>query len=465
MNLRWTDAGRAALAAAGHAGVAAVKLAHFAIGDGSGPGGEADDARATLRSERHRAAIAGAPAEGRIAVRADLQPDASYGITEAGIFGTAGSPPSAPQLLLYWTDGGAEAGKAAAGTDLALVAVIEFLNAAAEVNVDVGGNIVFGATEPATEEKFGSTRYATKAEAEDPAQGGRAVSPKGLHAAAGKVLATLLGSVPADGSVYQLKGTEDGTLVVELRTQDGATSRALDGANAAVLAVAGRVGALEGKTLAATTARKGIVELATSAEGRAGADTARAMTPKAVRDSTAANIAALLGSVPEQGKRYLLEGLAGGGLKLALAICVVVACQGIENDDLKGERSGPASGRTVDYDAGNYYGQEPFESGWSPSRDAGRSSAYLRYRLGTGTFLFFGAGRTGTYASSYATGGRGAALTALDRVFQTQSVFPLGFDMQKIVAASGANEIQVSWMERDSAEPSGIFLITEWPFG
>lgn len=250
MNLRWTDAGRAALAAAGHAGVAAVKLAHFAIGDGSGPGGEADDSRAALRSERHRAAIAGEAAKGRIALRADLQPDAAYGITEAGIFGTAGDPPSAPQLLLYWTDGGAESGKAAPGTKLALAAVIEFRNAAAEVAVTVGGNIVFGVTEPATEERFGSTRYASAAEAGDPAQGERAVSPKGLHAAAGKVLATLLGSDPGAGLVYQLVGTEDGALAVQPRTQDGATRQGLAAANAAVLAVAGRVGALERAALA-----------------------------------------------------------------------------------------------------------------------------------------------------------------------------------------------------------------------
>lgn len=255
MNLRWTDAGRAALAAAGHAGVAAVRLTHFAIGDGSGPGGAADDARATLRNERHRAAIAGTPATaGRIALRADLTPDASYSITEAGIFGTAGDPPSASQLLLYWTDSGAAAGAAAAGTDLALPAVIEFQNAAAEVAVTVGGNIVFGATEPATEAEFGSTRYATAEETGDSSVSARSVTPAGLHAAAGKVLATLLGSDPADGSVYQLKGTADGALVVELRTQDGESSAAIAGNAAAIAAMGVRVTAVEGKVFAVPAA-------------------------------------------------------------------------------------------------------------------------------------------------------------------------------------------------------------------
>ena len=301
MNLRWTDAGRAALAASEHAGVAAVRLTHFAIGDGSGPGGEADDARATLRNERHRAAIAGTPATaGRIALRADLVPDASYSITEAGIFGTAGDPPSAPQLLLYWTDSGAAAGAAASGTNLALPAVIEFQNAAAEVAVTVGGNIVFGATDPATEAEFGSTRYATAAETGDSSIGGRAVSPKGLHAAAGKVLATLLGSVPGDGMIYQLVGAADGLLVVRPRTQDGETAaslaaqaRLISGNAAAIVALADRVAAVERKVGDASETAKGVIELATAAEAKAGTDTERAVTPAGLKAALAALAAAL----------------------------------------------------------------------------------------------------------------------------------------------------------------------------
>ena len=320
MNLRWTNAGRAALASAAHVGTAAVKLTHFALGDGQGPGEAADDGSAALRNERHRAAIAGTePAGGRIAFRADFAPDASYSITEAGVFGTAGDPPGASQLLLYWTDDGAEAGKAASGIPLAIAAVIEFQAAAADVAVTVGGNIVFGATEPATEAAFGSTRYATAEETGDKTQGGRSVTPKGLHASAGKVLATLLGGAVGDGTVYQLRGDANGGLVVEERTQDGASSAGIAANAAAIVALGDRVTAVEGKTGDAATNRKGIAELATVAEAKAGADASRIVTPKAMRDSTAANIASLLGSAPEEGKRYVLEGLAAGGLKLVLS--------------------------------------------------------------------------------------------------------------------------------------------------
>ena len=145
MNLRWTAAGRAALASAEHVGPAAVRLTHFAIGDGQGPGGAADDARAALRSERHRVQLSGTDsAAGQLAARADFMPDASYAVTEAGVFGTHGDPPSAAQLLLYWSDGGAEAGRAAAGADLVIAAVIDFSAAEADVEVTLAGSIVLG---------------------------------------------------------------------------------------------------------------------------------------------------------------------------------------------------------------------------------------------------------------------------------------------------------------------------------
>ena len=324
-DFRWTDAGRAALADASHVGTAAIRLTHLALGDGQGPGGAADDSRAALRSERHRAAVAGTDAQaGRIAFRADFAPDASYGITEAGVFGTAGDPPGASRLLMYWSDNGAEAGKAAAGTDLAIAAVIDFSADAAEVAVTVGGNIVFGATEPATEEEFGSTRYATPAETGDKTKGDRAVTPKGLHAAAGKVLATLLGSAPGDGTVYQLKGTAGGTIVVEARTQDGASAKGIAANALLITGLDRRVEALEGKTGDATTTAKGVVELATSAEAKAGTDETRAVTAKAMRDATSDNLESLLAGSVEAGKLYGLKGKAGGGLALVLSSVLLV---------------------------------------------------------------------------------------------------------------------------------------------
>ena len=312
MNLRWTNAGRAALAGAEHVGPAAVRLTHCAIGDGSGPGGAADDGRAALRNERDRSALAGVASEGRIAARADFAPAASWGITEVGIFGTSGDPPGAAELYLYWTDNGNEGGRAAAGTDLAIAMVVEFQDAAAEVAVTVGGNIVFGATDPATEAAFGSTRYATAAETGEGTAANRAVTPSGLHAAAGKVLASLLGGEPGDGTIYQLKGTASGGLIVERRTATPGVA-----ANAVAIAgLAGRVRAVEGRTGSATTAVKGIVELATSAEAKTGTDAARAVTPKAMHDAASKIVESLLAGAVEADKQYVLEGVDGGGLRL-----------------------------------------------------------------------------------------------------------------------------------------------------
>ena len=320
MNLRWTDAGRAALASSDHTGAAAVKLTHFAIGDGQGPGGAADDSRAALRNERHRAAIEGTePTNGRIAFRADFAPDASYGVTEAGVFGTAGDPAGPLTLLLYWSDDGAEAGKAAANTALTFAVVVEFQSAAADVAVTVGGNIVFGATEPATEAAFGSTRYATGEETGTGDSGERSVTPKGLKGGVLKLLGALVAGGAGDGTIYQLKGDASGALVIEERTQDGASKAGIAANVAAIVALADRVTAVEGKTDDAATNRKGIVELATDGEAKTGTDARRAVTPKAMRAATADNIASLLDSAPEEGKKYILEGLAAGGLKLVLS--------------------------------------------------------------------------------------------------------------------------------------------------
>ena len=317
MNLRWTNAGRAALASAAHVGTAAVKLTHLALGDDSGPGGAADDARAALRNERHRAAIAGTEAAaGRIAFRADFAPDASYSITEVGVFGTVGDPPGATQLLLHWTDGGTEAGKAASGTALAIAAVIEFQDAAAEVTVTVGGNIVFGATEPATEAAFGSTRYATGEETGAGAAGNRSVTPKGLKAGAGKVLGALVAGGANDGTIYQFKGDASGALIVEERTQDGASSAGIAANVAAIVVLAGRLTDVEGKTLAATAERKGIVELATQAEIEAGTSGALAIAPDGLEAALPKVVAGLKDSPPEAGEKLILEGVAGGGVKV-----------------------------------------------------------------------------------------------------------------------------------------------------
>ena len=323
MNLRWTNAGRAALADAANVGTAALRLTHFAIGDMHGPGGAGNDGRAALRGERHRAAVTGtAAADDRIAFRADFTPDASYAITEAGVFGTVGDPAGPLTLYLYWTDGGTAAGQAADGTALAIASVIEFQAAAADVAVTVGGTIEF--SQPpgeATESEFGLTRYADPGEAEDATEDERAVTPQRMHGAAGAVLAALVTGAVGDGTVYQLKGNAAGKLIVEERTQDGATSQAIQSANAAIMnnamaitAVEGRVSAVEGDTRDATTSRKGIVELTTSAEAQDGTDQVRALTAKAARDSISHNLESLLAGDAVDGTKYALEGQADGRL-------------------------------------------------------------------------------------------------------------------------------------------------------
>jgi len=322
VNFRWTDAGRAALSSAEHVGLAAVTLTHFAIGDAHGPGGSADDARTALRNERHRAPLTGSQANaGQIAVRGDFAPDASYGISEAGIFGTHGDPPGASELLLYWTANGALSGQAAAGTSLSLVAVIDLTAATADVNVTVSPTIVLGSTSAATEQEFGTTRYATDLEAAMASVNNRSLSPKGLLAALGKILGSLFTGGPADGTKYILEGEEDGKLKVVERTQDSST--------AASLADHGtRIAAVEGKTGDASDSAKGIVELATSQETKTGTDTARAVTPKGLRDAAPETVASLLpqGSSIAQGKRYVLEGLANSGLKLVASTALLAFC-------------------------------------------------------------------------------------------------------------------------------------------
>ncbi len=321
MNLRWTSAGLAALTDAANTGTAQLRLTHLAIGDGQGAGGAADDGRAALRSERHRAEIKGRPEQtDRIAFRADFAPDADYGITEAGVFGTAGDPPSKAALYLYWTGGGAKAGQAANGTALAIGATVDFQAAAADVTVTVGGKIEFGdSPDNATELKFGLTRYAT-ADETDGSSGERAVTPKGLRAKFGALLARLIGKQAADGTIYQLKGRSDGTLEIEERTQDAATSTALAGLRRSVQANTNEIaGKADSSDLPAdaTTAKKGIVELATDAEAKTGTDAERAVTPKGARAAVPPAIAALLasGSI-ENGKRYAFEGVTGGSLRL-----------------------------------------------------------------------------------------------------------------------------------------------------
>ena len=181
MTLRLTTAGIAALASAEYTGLNAIRITHIAIGDGSGPGGAADDGRTALRSERDRSAATGTPAtNGRISFRGDFMPAAAYNITEAGVFATAGGNTI---LLAYWTKGGAKLGAAVASADLVIAATIAFAEAAAQVAVTVSPTLTVGRPPAeATTGAFGITRYTTDAEAKAGLAGNRAVTAKAMRA-------------------------------------------------------------------------------------------------------------------------------------------------------------------------------------------------------------------------------------------------------------------------------------------
>ena len=346
-DLRLTTAGRAALADGANVGANAVRITHVAIGDGSGPGGSDDDALAALRSERAReAAVGSAPVERRIAFRADFMPAAAYDVAEVGVFGNVPGQPA--KLLAYWSDGGTAIGRTADGTTFVIAANLEFVAAAADVNITVSPNISLGGSAlPATDARRGVVELATSDEAKTGTDTERAVTPKALRDAASATAASLLpGGAPAEGAKYRFTGKPMGKLELEEDSGDAATTQAIgavqgdiatitaalqplpgqvDALTTEVGAVKGRVDTLEGKTRDATTSRKGIVELATSDEGRAGADEERAMTAKATRDAASATVASLLGAVPEAGKRYALEGRAGGALALVLSSVLLLS--------------------------------------------------------------------------------------------------------------------------------------------
>lgn len=337
-DLRLTNAGRAALADGANVGASAVRITHVAIGDGSGPGGADDDALAALRSERMReAAVGSAPVERRIAFRADYEPAAAFDVTEVGVLGNA--PGEAVTLLAYWSDGGTAIARTAAGTTTVIAAALEFTDAAADINITVNPAISLGGSAlPATTGRRGIVELATSDEAKTGTDGERAVTPKAMRDAASPTLASLLaGGQPVDGTKYALRGKAMGGIGVEEDPGDEAAAQGIAQAQADIATLAGvvnplpgQVGALtgevgavkgrldtvEGKTRDATTTRKGIAELATSTETQTGTDTARTVTPKGLHDAASKLLAGLKDSAPSAGEKLILEGVAGGGVRV-----------------------------------------------------------------------------------------------------------------------------------------------------
>ena len=164
--LALTAAGRAAIADADHVGTEAVTLTHLAFGDGLRPPGADDDARAALRRERDREAVAGREAaDGHVAVVADWTPTRAYAITEIGLIATVDG---APVLLAY---GAVEAAsdavaRTAIGTRIVVALDVAVTSSAADLSVTLSPTVQFSATAAATTAVAGVARRATGAEAQ-----------------------------------------------------------------------------------------------------------------------------------------------------------------------------------------------------------------------------------------------------------------------------------------------------------
>ena len=144
IDLRLTNAGRDAIIDPANVGTQAVQLRMLALGDGSGPGGAGDDARATLRSQRDIEAIEGSMAvAGRIAVRATINTPAAYSATEMGLFARIGDG-GAAFLFAYWTDGGTVFVNKPVSIALIVAASVGIVRSAADVTVTVAPNLTIG---------------------------------------------------------------------------------------------------------------------------------------------------------------------------------------------------------------------------------------------------------------------------------------------------------------------------------
>lgn len=145
-------AGRAAIADSGNVGLNAVEVTKVALGDELKPAGVDDDARAALRNQRDEAAAAGAPAvAGDVAVRADIDPSATYSVTEVGIFARIGAG-GQEFLFGYWAAESAADALAAAvdgGATIVLATIIRVGGSPADVNVTPAVDLTIAAVDAA----------------------------------------------------------------------------------------------------------------------------------------------------------------------------------------------------------------------------------------------------------------------------------------------------------------------------
>lgn len=278
--LRLTDAGRAALADATNRAVNNVQLRSFAIGSGTGPGGEMDDSRAALRSQQNRADLTGTTlVSGRLAVRAEFAPTSVFAVTEAGILARIGDA-GAEFLLAYWAvaDVADALATTISGVTLIVAGVLDVTHAAAEVDVTVSADITFGG--PGTlvaltdaPDQFDADKYFRANNA----------GTAGIWDEAPPVVAT-------EAALPALAAAVQSTYLV----------RDYDGTGRPVLALkaggAWWYAHVPENFPLATTARAGVVELETSLETVAGIGTTRATTGAGV----AAAIAALVDAAPTE---------------------------------------------------------------------------------------------------------------------------------------------------------------------
>lgn len=132
MDLRLTDAGRAAIADASNL----VTFTKMALGDGHAVPGVDDSARTTLRNERAREAAGGAQAAPQIALRASFRGVAGAAVWEAREVGLIARVGAGQEFLAaYGAEGPADDAIAAVAPGMATVVVlaIEVLDAPAQL--------------------------------------------------------------------------------------------------------------------------------------------------------------------------------------------------------------------------------------------------------------------------------------------------------------------------------------------
>ena len=115
----------------------------MAIGSGQGPGGEADDGRTVLRTQKMVVALGGSTmVSGRIAVKGDFEPTEAFDVTELGLLGQVGN--GAEELYAFWTHASDVLASTLAGTRLVIAGSLDIQPAAAEVTVTVDASISLG---------------------------------------------------------------------------------------------------------------------------------------------------------------------------------------------------------------------------------------------------------------------------------------------------------------------------------